>query len=145
MTSAYAQCSTWCRFWFLKISFKKTTLICIVVLCFPQSNNVCIHMYDECKRSNVLNVCHMLGSIWWQHVQVCSRSTQCLVYQCVPIANIWGQFASELLTTLQQLPFLLPWIGGRQCMVLRLCLDVELFCSPVRNIFTQFFAWPSMS
>ena len=32
-------------------------------------------------------------------------------------------------------PFLLPWIGGRQCMVLRLCTVVALICSLVRKIF----------
>ena len=35
-------------------------LICIVVRCFPHSNIVWIHMCDECKRSNALNVCHKL-------------------------------------------------------------------------------------
>ena len=112
MTSKYAQKSSRGWFWVFKISSKsqspKTVPTCIVVLYFPHDNIVRIHICDECMRSNVPNVCRMLWSIWWQHVQVCSRSIQCLVYQCVPIANIWGQFASELLTTLQQIPFLLP-------------------------------------
>ena len=34
-------------------------------------------------------------------------------------------------------PILLPSIGGRQCMVLRLCIAVELFGSPVRSIFPR--------
>ena len=32
--------------------------IYIVVLCFPHDNIVGIHLCEECKRSNVLNVCH---------------------------------------------------------------------------------------
>ena len=46
--------------------------------------------------------------------------------------NLWANFWQLIL---QQIPILLPWIGGRHCMVLRLCITVELFCSPVRNIF----------
>ena len=38
------------------------------------------------------------------------------------------------------------WIDGHPCMVLRLCVIVELFHSQVRNMFPpHFFAWPSMS
>ena len=47
------------------------------------------------------------------------------------------QLVSKILTILNQIPFLLPWIGGRQCMVLRLWKAVELFCSPLRNIFPR--------
>ena len=43
----------------------ETILICSVVLCFPENNIACIHMCDECKRSNVPNVCHMLLSIYF--------------------------------------------------------------------------------
>ena len=38
------------------------------------------------------------------------------------------------LAFLQQIPFRLPSIGGRQSMEWRLCRVVELFCSPVRII-----------
>ena len=41
----------------------ETIFICIVVLCFKHGNVVCIHVYDECKRSNALNVCHNLQFI----------------------------------------------------------------------------------
>ena len=34
---------------------------------------------------------------------------------------------------------------GHRCMWLRLCIIVESFYSQVRNIFQQFFAWPSMT
>ena len=47
---------------------------CIVVQCLPHDNTVCIHSYDECKRSNVLNVCRMLSSISLWHEQACSRT-----------------------------------------------------------------------
>ena len=41
-------------------------LLCIVLQCYPQNNIVCIHMYDECKKSIDSGVCHMLWSIlWW--------------------------------------------------------------------------------
>ena len=41
----------------------ETILICFVVLCFPHNNIACIHMCDDCKRSNAPNVCHTLLSI----------------------------------------------------------------------------------
>ena len=43
----------------------ETILICNVVLCFPYNNIACIHMCDECKKSNALNVCRMPESIFW--------------------------------------------------------------------------------
>ena len=51
--------------------------------------------------------------------------------------SIVQQFVSKLLTILQQIPFFIRCIGGRQCMVLRLCITVGLFYSPVRNIFPR--------
>ena len=66
VTSEYAQESTWC--WFLSLldlrrnQSPETILICIVVLYFTHDNIVWIHMCDECVRSNVLSVCHMLWS-----------------------------------------------------------------------------------
>ena len=78
MTSKNTQESTWCWFCLFQISCK------IRVLKQSQSalfGNVslmtklfCSHMYDECTRSNALNVCHMLLSILWPHEQVCSRT-----------------------------------------------------------------------
>ena len=59
----------------------ETILICIVVLCFLHSNIACIHMCDECKRSNALNVCHKLLPISWPHEQVCSQTIIYQVYQ----------------------------------------------------------------
>ena len=44
---------------------------------------------------------------------------------------------SKLLTILQQIPFLFPWIGGREGMVLRLWKVVQMFCSPLRKIFPR--------
>ena len=35
----------------------------IVVQCFPLDNIVCNHLCNECKRSNALNVCHIICSI----------------------------------------------------------------------------------
>ena len=55
--------------------------IYIVVQCFPHFNIVWIHWCDECKRSNVLNVCHMLSTISWWHEQVCSLTIEYQVFQ----------------------------------------------------------------
>ena len=49
----------------------ETVPSCILVQCFPHGNIVWIHSCDECKRSNVPNVCHKLWSIWWLIEQVC--------------------------------------------------------------------------
>ena len=38
----------------------ETIQACIAVLCFPQNNVACIHLYDGCERSNAPSVCHML-------------------------------------------------------------------------------------
>ena len=56
------------------------------------------------------------------------------VYQYGSNTSNSEQSVSKLLTILEQIPFLLPWIGGHPCMVLRLCIFVELFCVPSRNI-----------
>ena len=44
---------------------------------------------------------------------------------------------TKIYTILQQIPFLLLWIDDHQCMELQLCVTVELFCLPVRNIFPR--------
>ena len=49
--------------------------------------------------------------------------------------DISGQFGSILLTIHQQIPIFLLSSGGHQGMELRLCIVVELFCSPGRDIF----------
>ena len=41
----------------------ETILICMVVLCFPHHNIAGIHLYDECKISIEIIVCHTLWSI----------------------------------------------------------------------------------
>ena len=62
----------------------ETVLICIVVLCFPQSNIVWIHLCDECKKSNVLTACRMISSISWWHEQPLLLITKYQVYQVEP-------------------------------------------------------------
>ena len=126
--------------WFLLRVCKgllQSLLICIVVLCFPHINIACIHMRDESKRSNAPNVCHRLSSISWMHGQVCSQTIEYRVYQYEPNFDIIEQFVSKLLTILQQISFLLPWIGSHPCMASRLWVIVGLFCSPIRNIFPR--------
>ena len=68
MTSKNALRSTWRRFWILKISCEvgvlKQSQSALIGSVFPHDNTVCIHMYDECRRSNDIIVCHMLLSIF---------------------------------------------------------------------------------
>ena len=106
----------------------------IVVSCIPHDNIFQIHLCDEKQKSHEPSVCHKLWSTWWQHVQLCWRTIKCLVYQCALNTSIKEQCVSNFLTILQQIPFLPPWTDGRQCMELRLCVNVELFCSPFRKI-----------
>ena len=88
MTSQNAQCSTWCRFWILKIYCKievlKQSQPALFGSVSPHGNTVCIHMYDECKISIDSCVCHRLLSILWWIVQVCSLTIEYQVFQYVP-------------------------------------------------------------
>ena len=97
MTSKQAQCSTKCRFWILKISCQigvlKKSQSALFGSAFPHGNTVCIHMYDDCKRSNDIFVCHKRWSILWSIVQVCSLTIEYQVFQYVPkkhFRTIWG-------------------------------------------------------
>ena len=82
----------------------ETIQVCIVVLCYPHNNIACIHLCDECTRSNASIVCLKLWSTLWPHEQVCSQTTKYLVYQYVPkiqtFQNIlWANFETILLLT----------------------------------------------
>ena len=94
-------------------SWNSPSLHCLAV--FPDST-VCIHMYDECERSNEIIVCNRLWSILWLPLQVCSPSTECLVFQLMPRKSISIQFVSMLLTILRRISILLLWSGGHRCM-----------------------------
>ena len=83
---------------------------------FPHGKTVCIHMYDECKRSNDIIVCHKLWSVLWSIVQACSLTIEYQVVQYVPSKSISEQFESMLLTILPRISILLLWNGGHQCM-----------------------------
>ena len=78
----------------------ETLPVCIVWQCFPHNNTVCIHMYDECKRSDDMIVCHKLWSILWSMVQVCSLIIEYQVSQYVSSIRISELFESILLTIL---------------------------------------------
>ena len=88
MTTGCAQEPSWCWFWVFKISSK------IRVLKQSQSKllwsvshmTILFDSCDECKRSNVLNVCHKLWATWWQHVQVCPRTKK----------NVWSTNARQI-------------------------------------------------
>ena len=47
--------------------------------CYPQNNIAGSHLCDECGRSSVPIVGHMLMSIWWLLEQVCSLTKECQV------------------------------------------------------------------
>ena len=75
------------------------------------------------------------GKKLWRREQVCSRTINIKSINAGQVQAFSEQAVSKFLTILQQIPFLLPWIGGRQCTVFRLCISVGLFCLPIRNIF----------
>ena len=101
--------------------------IYLVVQYFPHENIVCIHLCNECKRSNAPNVCHRLWSILWSHVQLCWLTIEYPFYQFVPDLDISEQFVNILLTIFPQISILLLWIDGHQCMELTLCIIVQWF------------------
>ena len=78
------------------------------VPCFPRDNIVGNRLCDECKKSALPSVCHMLESILWVISQACWPTTRCQVVQIVP--SISRQFVSKLLTILQLIRVLLAWI-----------------------------------
>ena len=93
-------------------------------------------MYDECRRSNDIIICHMLWCILWLIVQVYSLTIeyQDQVFQYVPSISTSEQFESILLTILPLISILLLWNDGLRCMVLILCGVVESSCLPTHNI-----------
>ena len=86
----------------------------IVMLYFPRNNMVCTYSRNECKWSNVLDVCRKLWSTLWSHVQVCWLTIEYQVYQCVANTHISGQFESIHLTILPRISLLLLWIDGHE-------------------------------
>ena len=94
----------------------ETIPVCIVLQYYPHNNIVCIHMYDECKKSIDWRVCHKLWSILWWIVQVRSLTMEYQVFQYVPSVSMSEQFESILFIILQQISFLLLWSGGHRCM-----------------------------
>ena len=112
----------------------ETIPICIVLQCFPHDNIVCVHLYDECKRSNDKIVGHMFWSILWLIVQICFLAIEYQVFQYVPNISISKQFESIVLTSLPRISILLLKNDGRQGMELILCRVVESSCLPTHNI-----------
>ena len=137
MASKNAQCSTWCRFWILKISRK------IGVLKQSQSALFC-----SVTHITILPVFTCVMNVRYQSIQAFvtgfgpfgDRSCKFVhwpfeyqVFQYVPSISISEQFESILLTILPRISILL-WNDGHQCMELILCGVVELSCSPTHNI-----------
>ena len=67
-------------------------------------------------------------------MQVCSLTIEYQVFQFVPSISISEQFGSILVTTLQQISFLVLWSDGHQGMELILCRVVESSCLPTHNV-----------
>ena len=112
-------------------------LVYIVVLYFPRNNIACIHMCDECKRSNDIIVSHMLWSMFWSIVQVCSLTIEYQVHQSELEKDISETFVSKRQIILQQIHFLRLQKDGHPSMALRLCFIAQLFYWQVRNIFPR--------
>ena len=122
-------------------SWNNLHLQCCAV--FPtQEYNACIHMCDECKRSNAPNVCHMLLFISLPHEQVCSQTSKHQVYQYVSNIDISEQFVSKLwIIHFSSSPNW--WSSVHGVATLYRCSAV--FFASSQYLSTQFCAWPSMS
>ena len=66
----------------------ETVPVCIVLQYYPHNHIVCIHLCDECWRSNEIVVCHMLWSISNWSVQIYSLTIGYRVFQYVPWISI---------------------------------------------------------
>ena len=75
----------------------ETVPVCIVLQYYPHHNTVCIHLYDECKRSNDSDVCHRLWSILLWIVRAYLLTIKYQVVQFLPIIIISEQFENILL------------------------------------------------
>ena len=93
----------------------ETVPTCIVLQCSSHDNIVCIHMYDECRRSNEPSVCHKLWSILQSIVQVCSLTMEYQVFQYVPSTSISEHFEMILFDNYPLISILLLWSDGHQC------------------------------
>ena len=100
----------------------ETIVICIVVLCFPHNNVACVLLCDECMRSNVLIVCHILLSISVPHEQVCSQTKEYQASQYVPNIDTSEQFVSKPQIILQLIHFILLKVDDHPCIAVRLCI-----------------------
>ena len=75
----------------------ETIQVCNVVLCFPHYKINCIHMCDECKRSNAANVCHKLCPFRDRTSKFVHRPYNIRSHNtCQPNTDISEQFVSKL-------------------------------------------------
>ena len=124
----------------------ETNPVCDVVQCFPHDNIVRNRLCDECKKSALLIVCHMLESILWLISQACWPTTECQVVQFLPRTSISRQPVSKLLTILQLIQVLpcLNWWSSKQGLeTLKNCSTLLFANSQYHS--THFWACPSMS
>ena len=118
----------------------ETIIICTVVLCFPHNNNACIHMCDECIRSNVLNVCRKLLSILWSILQLCSLTIEYQVFQYVPTFSISEQFVSKPRTTLVA-PGRNPWFEQTSGIIHNILADLTFSLSATQINMVKEWCW----
>ena len=112
----------------------ETIPVCIVLQYYPHYNIVCIHMYDECKKSSDSGVCHRLWSIVWWILQVCSLNIEYQVLQFVPRKTFVNILRVHLWQFSNRFSFLLLWSGGQRCMEQILKRVVVSSCLLTHNI-----------
>ena len=117
----------------------ETNPVCNAVPCFPHDNIDDGHLSDECMKSTLRVVYHMLESILWLILPICSRTTRCQVVQFVPNTSISRQFVSKLLKILQLIPITPVWTDGRPNKDEKLCKVPPLSCLPVHSVTQNIF------
>ena len=114
--------------------------------CYPQNNIVGSHLCDECKKSNVLSVCHKLLSIWrlLEQVRFPTKDMSGLPIRVryKHLKNI-GEHTSDNSPTDSRSSFL-NWWSSRQGLETLYSWSVFLFATS-QYLSTHFWACPSMS
>ena len=99
--------------WVLKISSKVWVLKQTQSAMLCSVSHMTSHLCDECMKSTLLVVYHMLESILWLILPICSRTTRCQVVRFGPNTNILRQIVIILLLFLQLIPIPPFWTDGR--------------------------------
>ena len=96
----FQKCTMFLQKWILNLQdllrsqSLETVPVCIVWQYYTHDNIVFFHVYDEFLKSNDSGVCHMLWSILWWILQVCSLTREYQVFQRAKYKHfrtIWEQ------------------------------------------------------